>query len=468
MHGGFADAAPLVGHITLASLPYAGPAWTGDGGDDAPSCLVGRKEVVMLEKYFLRLATLDRIRASWIGAAVERYVEWLDEKQYAPRVVFARVPTVVHFGDFAEQRGARAWDELPSHVDAFVDEGMSFIKRKRKTMASRRRLRGDLRVPVEQMLRLVVPGYRGLGRSRRTRRPFTRELPRFFSYLALERGVCLETIYNYDCHITSFEKYLAREGIALAAITPRDLTEFVAERAAGGVHKTSLCGVCNCLRVFLRYAHRQGAIERELSAVVDGPLVYRLSTVPRSIPWNEVKRLIGAVDRRDATGKRDYTILLLLVTYGLRVKEVASLLLDDIDWKHDRIRIRDRKIGNSTGYPLTPAVGESLIEYIRSARPETQDRHVFMRRAAPRQPVGPAAISARMRTLLARAGISVPRPGGQVFRHSCVQRLVDTETPYKTISDYVGHRSTLSQGAYAKVSVEALRDVALGDGESVL
>jgi integrase len=181
-----------------------------------------------------------------------------------------------------------------------------------------------------------------------------------------------------------------------------------------------------------------------------------------------VKRLIGAVDRRDATGKRDYTILLLLVTYGLRVKEVASLLLDDIDWKHDRIRIRDRKIGNSTGYPLTPAVGESLIEYIRSARPDTQDRHVFMRRAAPLQPVGPAAVSARMRTLLARAGISVPRPGGQVFRHSCVQRLVDAETSYKTISDYVGHRSTLSQGAYAKVSVEALRDVALGDGEAVL
>jgi site-specific recombinase XerD len=462
-------AAPLVGHITLESQPHTEPAWRDDGGDDAPPCRGGREEViVMLEKYFLRLATVDRIRASWIGSAIERYVVWLDERRYAPRVVFARVPTVVHFGEFAEQRGAKTWDELPSHVDAFADEGMYFIKRKRRTMASRRRLRGDLRVPVEQMLRLVVPGYKGLGRARRTLRPFRDQLPRFFDYLASERGVCQETIYNYDCHITSFEKFLAREGVSLAAITPHDLTAFVAERAAGGVHKTSLCGVCNCLRVFLRYAHRQGAIERELSAVVDRPFVYRLSTVPRSIPWNEVKRLIGAVDRRDATGKRDYTILLLLVTYGLRVKEVASLLLDDIDWKHDRIRIRDRKIGNSTGYPLTPAVGESLIEYIRSARPDTQDRHVFMRRAAPLQPVGPAAVSARMRTLLARAGISVPRPGGQVFRHSCVQRLVDAETSYKTISDYVGHRSTLSQGAYAKVSVEALRDVALGDGEAVL
>ena len=49
-----------------------------------------------------------------------------------------------------------------------------------------------------------------------------------------------------------------------------------------------------------------------------------------------------------------------------------------------------------------------------------------------------------------------------------MQRLVDAEMPYKTTSDHVGHRSTLSQGTYAKVSVEALRDVALGDGEAVL
>lgn len=422
----------------------------------------------MLEKYFLRLSTLDRIRGSWIGPAVEKYVTWLDERRYAPRVVFARVPTLMHFGTFAEQRGAKTWDELPLHVDAFVEEGMRFIKRKRNTKASRRRLRGDLRLPVEQMLGLVVPGFKGRGRSRRTARPFTCELPRFFDYLTTERGIGQKSTYLYDCYLTSFEKHLASEAVSLADVTPSLLTAFIAKRAAGGLHKTSLSTVCAILRVFLRYAHRQGVLGRDLSEVLDSPLVYRLSTVPRSLPWDEVKRLIAGVDRRDATGKRDYAILLLLATYGLRVTEVASLLLDDVDWKHDRIRIRDRKIGNSTGYPLTPAVGDALVEYIRNARPTTQDRHLFMRRVAPLQPIGAAAITSRMRTLLAGAGIRITRPGGQVFRHSCVQRLVDAEMPYKTISDFVGHRSTLSQGTYAKVSVEALRDVALGDGEAVL
>jgi site-specific recombinase XerD len=423
----------------------------------------------MLERYFVRLKTVDEIRASWIGPAVEQYVTWLHEHRYAARVVFARVPTVMHFGRFASQRGAKTLAELPSHVDAFVDEGVRFIKKKRNTKASRRRVRGDLRRPVEQMLALVLPGYKGLGRSRRTTRPFREQLPGFFNYLASERGVGQQTIYNYDCYLLAFQKYLAREAVtSLHDIEPKHLTAFIVERAASGHVMGSLASACSCLRVFLQYAHRERVVSRDLSTVLDTPLLYRLATVPRSISWLEAKTLIASVDRRDATGKRDYALLLLLVTYGLRVKEVAVLQLDDVDWKHDRLRIRNRKVGNTTGYPLTPAVGEALLDYIRNARPTTSDRHIFMRRLAPQQPVSGPAITSRMRTLLQAAGIRVPRPGGQVFRHTCVQRLIDADLPFKAISDYVGHRSTESQGTYAKVSVEALRDVALGYGEDVL
>jgi len=423
----------------------------------------------MLEHYFVRLKTVDGIRASWIGPAIEQYVTWLHEHRYAARVVFSRVPTLVHFGRFASQRGAKTLAELPSHVDAFVDEGVHFIKKKRNTKASRLRVRGDLRQPVEQMLELVLPGFKGLGRARRTTHPFRDQLPGFFDYLVSERGVGQETVYIYDCYLLAFQKYLIREGIAsLREVEPKHLTAFTVERAASGLGKAALSMACSCLRVFFRYAHRERVVPRDLSAVLDTPLIYRLATVPRSISWLEAKKLIASVDRRDANGKRDHALLLLLVTYGLRVKEVASLQLDDVDWKHDRIRIRNRKVGNSTGYPLTPAVGEALLDYIRDGRPTTSDRHVFMRRAAPLRPISPSAITDRMRTLLRAARIRVPRPGGQVFRHTCVQRLIDADLPYKTISDYVGHRSTASQGVYAKVSVEALREVALGYGEDVL
>src|SRR5450756_1995697 len=114
-------------------------------------------------------------------------------------------------------------------------------------------------------------------------------------------------------------------------------------------------------------------------------------------------------------------------------------------------------------------VGEAVLDYLQHGRPATADRHVFFRAAAPHQPIGPAAVSSRARHYLLKAGVDVPRPGSHTLRHSAaVQRLVDAHFDLKTIGDFVGHRSARSTEVYAKVAVEALREVALGDGEAVL
>jgi integrase/recombinase XerD len=113
-------------------------------------------------------------------------------------------------------------------------------------------------------------------------------------------------------------------------------------------------------------------------------------------------------------------------------------------------------------------VGEAVLDYLQRGRPATTDRHLFFRAAAPRQPIGAAAVSSRARHYLLKAGVDVPRPGSHTLRHSAVQRLVDANFDLKTIGDFVGHRSARSTEVYAKVAVEALRAVALGDGEAVL
>lgn len=201
---------------------------------------------------------------------------------------------------------------------------------------------------------------------------------------------------------------------------------------------------------------------------VEWPQIYRLSTIPQSISWEEVNRTLAGVDRRTGAGRRDYAILLLLVTYGLRGREVAALTLDDIDWKRDRLAIPERKAGHSTAFPLSAVVGQAVLDYLQRGRPATTDRHVFFRSVAPRRPVGAAAVSSLARHYLLKAGIDVPRPGSHTLRHSAVQRLVDADIDLKTISDFLGHRSARSTETYAKVAVEALREVAMGDGEGVL
>ena len=70
----------------------------------------------MLNRYFIRPTTVDRIRASWLGEPIERYVSWLGEQGYAARNVFIRVPILLRFGEFAKEGGAKSWEELPFHV----------------------------------------------------------------------------------------------------------------------------------------------------------------------------------------------------------------------------------------------------------------------------------------------------------------------------------------------------------------
>jgi integrase/recombinase XerD len=74
----------------------------------------------MFERYFVKPETIDRLRASWLGEPIERYVTWLHEHGYAARNVFRRVPLLRQFGEFAQAHGATRWEELPAYVEPFV------------------------------------------------------------------------------------------------------------------------------------------------------------------------------------------------------------------------------------------------------------------------------------------------------------------------------------------------------------
>jgi len=113
----------------------------------------------MLETYFVRPSTVDRIRASWIAPEVERYVAWLGEHGYAARCVLTRVPLVLAFGEFARAGGAGGVEDLPGHVEGFV---AARVARRGGERDGRRQVAREVRGPVEQMLDVVSrsPGSR--------------------------------------------------------------------------------------------------------------------------------------------------------------------------------------------------------------------------------------------------------------------------------------------------------------------
>ena len=76
----------------------------------------------MIERYFIKYQTQDRIRASWLGEPIQRYVTWLHEQQYAARNVYRRVPVLMRFAAYAQSCGAKIWTDLPDLVQPFVKQ----------------------------------------------------------------------------------------------------------------------------------------------------------------------------------------------------------------------------------------------------------------------------------------------------------------------------------------------------------
>lgn len=419
----------------------------------------------MLERHFRSFKAIDRIKALWLGPQIERYVETLEERHTSNATVRQHVRAIGHFNDFVCTRGVTRLQELPDHVDAFVERWQAEHGGWCKNAQDVAAVVTQSRVPVERMLCMALPGY--TRPSNKPALPFSASAPGFFAFLVNEKGLRQATLHSYIYTLRPFETYLAQAGIALAELTPASITDFLNERAKT-LHKAGMLKGACALRVFLRYLYRESILAAELAHSVPRGRVYRQASIPRAIAWKDVERLLASIDRRSELGKRNYAILALLASYGLRAREIAALCLDDFDWAHAQISIPMRKGGHATRYPLSATAGEAVIEYLQVRRTDVAHREVFLTAKSPYAPMQHGAVSAMVSARMRGAGIQVTRAGSHTLRHACVQHLVEADVPFKNIGDYVGHRSPASTLIYGKVAVHKLRELVIADGEDVL
>jgi integrase len=213
----------------------------------------------------------------------------------------------------------------------------------------------------------------------------------------------------------------------------------------------------------------RGILPKDLSAALPKIQVPRDAAIPSVWDQELVVRLLGAVDRSSAKGKRDYVILLLACRLGLRVGDIRTLKLDQLHWGDSTIEVTQSKTGVPLTLPLTGEVGEALIDYLKSGRPATAHREVFLK---VQPPFDPFTANSNLHHIISYwrrlAGIKFRTPqkrGMQSLRHTLATRLLQKGTPFPTIAEILGHTSLESTRIYAKADVEALRSVALDPEE---
>jgi integrase/recombinase XerD len=385
-------------------------------------------------------------------AFIAEYVRWQRGQGYAPCSLQQRARVVAGFSRWLGERGIGLRRVSAEHASKYL----------RYRSRQMRPCGCDARV-LTQLIdflrhREAIPAEK-IRRAQLT--PVERCVQGFERYLREERGLVNGTIANYSVLIRAFLVDRFRGGsVTLSDLNAGDVVRFVQCRGPT-LRQNRAKVLTSALRGFLGYARYRGYFRLDLAAAVPQVANWSMTAIPRGIAPDQVRRLLGQIDRDRAIGIRDYAIFLLLARLGLRAGEVAFLELDDINWKEGYLTVRG-KGGRRVQLPLPADVGEAIVAYLRNGRPRSPCRRLFLRACAPvRGFLGPAAVCSMVRHAIQRSGISAPSTGAHQFRHGLATEMLRGGATLAEIGEVLGHSNPQTTKIYTKVDLDALRSLAL-------
>jgi len=292
--------------------------------------------------------------------------------------------------------------------------------------------------------------------------PAQRMTDEYRRFLAKERGLDPATIGHYARHIDRFLSECYGTGrLHLSQLEVRDVAAFV-QRHAQGHSRGHASSVVTGLRSFLRFARYRGYIETDLGSAMPRVANWKLAGLPKYLPRGAARQVLTHCERTTATGRRNYAILLLLARLGLRGGEVVDLRLEDIDWRKGEITVRSKKGGTWVRFPLPVDVGQAITGYLEKGRPRCSCRNVFVRIYAPYRSLAHSGVVSRIvRRALEQAGVESSRKGAHTFRHTLATDLLRNGASLEEIGRVLRHKNPDTTAIYAKVEIEALRQLAL-------
>ena len=218
------------------------------------------------------------------------------------------------------------------------------------------------------------------------RRIYCDKVADFLAAQRQERWFSEATCRSAQWQANQFLSYLQQRTFKLESVTPSDIDAYF-EHASQRWGRCSMRSCAKILRAWFTHCQKRAWVRVGLADSILLPRSYVHEGLPVGPTWEEVGRVLSGTSGEDPLSLRDHAIILLLSVYGLRSGEVRRLRIEDIDWTHDRIRIVRSKSHGVDLLPLEPRVGNAIVAYLRSGRPKTVSRIVFLTLRAPFRPL---------------------------------------------------------------------------------
>jgi integrase/recombinase XerD len=282
----------------------------------------------------------------------------------------------------------------------------------------------------------------------------------FLTHVQVEKGLATNTLSAYRRDLAKFEDFAKKRKLALAAVKRDDLVDFLASLYRQKLESKTVARHLVTLRNFFRHAQVQEAISEDPTALLESPKIRR--SLPGYLRLEEVERLLELPDQTTPLGLRDRAMLEVLYSTGLRVSELTSLRVMDLDTKVGCVRC----IGKGDKERIVPVGRKALAiveKYLRDGRTALI--------TSGRGPAGAFLFVNRRGGRLSRVGVwkifsSYGRKAGlrvpltpHMLRHSFATHLLERGADLRSVQLMLGHSDISTTQIYTHVVEERLKQI---------
>ncbi len=282
-------------------------------------------------------------------------------------------------------------------------------------------------------------------------------IDRFLDAIWMERGLSENTLGAYRADLHALCKRLASRDVPLVNASRADLLDYIAWRVEQGAKPRSTARQLSSFRRFFRYLVREGVLREDPTAQIAMPKVGR--ALPQSLTEAEVVALLGAPDISDPLGHRDRTMLEVLYATGLRVSELITLRISQINLNQGVLRI----VGKGDRERLIPLGDEAqswIREFIKGARMEIlldrQTEYLFPTRRGER--MTRQAFWHIIKRYAAKADIN-KKLSPHTLRHAFATHLLNHGADLRVVQLLLGHSDLSTTQIYTHVARERMKEL---------
>jgi site-specific recombinase XerD len=409
--------------------------------------------------------------APWI---VE-YSMYLEANGYAAKTIGLRLGHLSCLNRFIGFRGMKTLEEFEPELESdFIDYWIKHHPKAKMSRGFRRKSRSEPHhhPNVRFSLHCFFRWAHETGRLQRNTFPlapvrgnyFFPEIADYLHFCKEHKRISDDRWVHIEVFVRRLDQFM--HSVPLTAwnqLQIRHIDDFVRQHASHNIGRIQY--VHSILRGLFRYLFSLDLLDRDWASALQSPRRYALAHTPRTLSPEQVLCLLRSIDRTHRGGKRDFAIILLAASLGVRAGEIAALSLDDLDWGQAVVSSPPIKRKSVLPLPLSRPLITALVDYLKNERRAGSPyRSVFLAVKPPFRPLIRKTVSLLIVRRMRRAGI---QGSAHWLRHSFAGEVLKSGVSFSTLQELLGHSHFSSTQIYTKIDLAQLREVAQNDAEDM-